>query len=77
MRRREFIAAFGSAAAAWPIIARAQQSAMPIIGFLSSRSAGDSLGEVAAFRQGLTESGYEEGRNVKIEFRWAEGHFEK
>ena len=77
MRRREFIVAFGSAAAAWPIIARAQQSTMPTIGFLSSRSAGDSLGEVAAFRQGLTESGYDEGRNVRIEFRWAEGHFEK
>jgi hypothetical protein len=77
MRRREFIAVFGSAAAAWPLVARAQQSMMPMIGFLSSRSAGDSSGEVAAFRQGLTESGYEEGRNVRVEFRWAEGHFDK
>ena len=78
MRRREFIAAVvGSGVAVWPFVARAQQFTMPMIGFLSSRSAADSLGEVAAFRQGLTESGYDEGRNVRIEFRWAEGHFDK
>jgi putative ABC transport system substrate-binding protein len=74
MRRREFIAGLG--AAAWPLVARAQQ-AMPVIGFLSSRSAGDSANAVAAFRQGLAELGYAEGRNVAIEFRWAEAQFNR
>jgi ABC-type uncharacterized transport system substrate-binding protein len=76
VRRREFIAGLGGAAV-WPLEARAQQPAMPVIGFLSSRSAGDSVSAVAAFRAGLAETGYVEGRNMAIEFRWAEGRFDR
>jgi len=76
MRRRAFIAGLGSAAA-WPMVALGQQTAMPVIGFLSSRSAGDSVSAVAAFRAGLAQTGYVEGRNVAIEFRWAEGRFDR
>ena len=76
MRRRSFIAALGGAAV-WPMMARGQQPAMPVIGFLSSRSAGDSVSAVAAFRAGLAETGYVEGRNVVIEFRWAEERFDR
>jgi putative ABC transport system substrate-binding protein len=77
MRRREFITLLGGAAAAWPVVARAQQAATPVIGFLSSRSPSESTGVVAAFRQGLGEMGFVEGRNLAIAFRWAEGHYDR
>src|SRR5262245_49663782 len=76
MRRRDFIALLRGAAA-WPMVAHAQQPAMPTVGFLGSRSPKDSAPLIAAFRAGLTEVGFVEGRNVAIEFRWAEGHYDR
>src|ERR1700675_3235938 len=76
MRRRAFIAGLGSAAA-WPLVARAEQPALPVVGVIDGGSADASGRNVAAFRKGLGETGYVEGQNVTVEYHWLEGQFDR
>jgi len=77
MRRRDFIKVIAGSATAWPLTARAQQPTMPIVGFVSGRSADSAVREVAAFRKGFNETGYVEGQNATIEYHWLEGQYDR
>jgi putative tryptophan/tyrosine transport system substrate-binding protein len=77
LKRRELISLLGGAAVSWPLVSRAQQPVIPVVGFLSGRSPAESAGVVAAFRKGLSDTGYAESENVSIDFRWAEGQSER
>jgi putative ABC transport system substrate-binding protein len=77
LQRREFIMLLGGAMLTWPLAARGQQPAMPIIGFVSAGSAETSVRRTAAFRKGLSETGYVEGQNVAVEYHWLDGQFSR
>jgi putative tryptophan/tyrosine transport system substrate-binding protein len=77
MKRREFITLLGSAAVAWPLAARAQQPKMPVVGYIHGGTADGNTRNTAAFRKGLSEIGYVEGQNVRVEYHWLEGHYER